>query len=310
MPPKDFSSIQNSIDPIRTTDPALEKIVPEATGADVSSNTLKTIRTYASDMATAIKQKQGSVMKIALAEKERRDEDALAKNPVSRKNIVFTFGAILLLILGGVALYFGVLAKRAPKVIEDAPVQNSQALITGVVQPVVGSTKAIMQESMKNLIASGSHELDTATMLVFTLPETQTPITATTFLETNSFDLSAGLKRSLDELYSIGIYTLDGNTPFLVIKSDSYDTAYIGMLATEKTLYSDIMPLFGLPEKDSNESVFLTASFTDNVIANQDVRAIKNVANEYVFFYSVRDDGTIIMTTDPGAFKALIALVQ
>lgn len=82
------------------------------------------------------------------------------------------------------------------------------------------------------------------------------------------------------------------------------------MLATEKTLYSDIMPLFGLPEKDSNESVFLTASFTDNVIANQDVRAIKNVANEYVFFYSVRDDGTIIMTTDPGAFKALIALVQ
>lgn len=69
-------------------------------------------------------------------------------------------------------------------------------------------------------------------------------------------------------------------------------------------------PLFGLPERDSNESVFGTASFVDSVIANQDVRAIKNVANEYIFFYRVRDDGTIIMTTDPSAFKALITLVQ
>jgi|JI8StandDraft_1071087.scaffolds.fasta_scaffold26066_2 hypothetical protein len=310
MPPKDFSSIQNSIDPIKTTDPALDAIKPETTGNDVSSNTLKTIRTYASDMATAIKQKQGSVMKIALAEKERRDEDALAKNPVSRKNIVFTFGAILLLVLGGVALYFGVLAKKAPKITEDAPVQNTGAFVEGTIQKVEGVSKAIMQQSMQDLINSGGHELGSATLLSFVAPESPNGLTTENFITTNGIDMSAGLKRSLDEIFSLGIYTLDGNTPFLILKSDSYDTAYIGMLATEKTVYMDMTPLFGLPERDSNESVFGTASFVDSVIANQDVRAIKNVANEYIFFYRVRDDGTIIMTTDPSAFKALITLVQ
>lgn len=310
MPPKDFSSIQNSIDPVKTTDPALDAIVPEATGADVSSNTLKTIRTYASDMATAIKQKQGSVMKIAMAEKERRDEEQALKNPVSRKNLVFTLGAILLLVFGGVALYFGYLAKRAPKVIENAPTQTTGILSEGTFEKIDGASKNTIQQAMRDLVASGSHTLDSATMLVFVTPENPTGISASLFATTNGLDLSPQLVRALDDMFAIGIYTLDGNIPFLVFTSDSYDAAYIGMLGAEKTLYADMAPLFGLPEKDTDESVFMTEPFVDAVLYNQDVRGVKNAVGEFVFFYSVRPNGTIIMTTEPTAFKALIALVQ
>ncbi|MBP6912197.1 MAG: hypothetical protein KBB88_03295 [Candidatus Pacebacteria bacterium] len=281
-------------------------ITPEITGEGVSSNTLKSIRTYASDMAKAIRDKQGSVMKIALAEKERRDAENIAKNPVSKRNISFTLGTIVLVILALGALYFGYKAKRAPKTIEEATQPTVFTLIDGTFVQSTGASKEAIQSSLQDLLHSSGNELDSTTLLVITENNTL-PITATAFVQTNGLDFTSQLIRSLSPVFALGIHTLEGNSPFLVFKSDSYDTSYIGMLSSEKTLYDDMAPLFELPQYDISGTLYATAPFVDSVVANTDVRGIKNAAGEFVFFYSITSQGFIIMATSPETYKVVMS---
>ncbi len=282
-------------------------VTPEITGEGVSSNTLKSIRTYASDMAKAIRDKQGSVMKIALAEKERRDAENVAKSPVSKRNISFTLGTVVLVVLALGALYFGYNAKRAPKTIEETSRPIVSTLIDGTFIPSTGASKEAIQSSLQDLLHSSGNELDSITLLVITEDSTQIPVTTTAFVQTTGLDFTSQLIRSLSPVFSIGIHTLEGNSPFLVLKSDSYDTSYIGMLSSEKTLYDDMAPLFELPEYDISGTLYATAPFVDSVVANTDVRGIKNSAGEFVFFYSITSQGFIIMATSPETYKVVIS---
>ena len=63
------------------------------------------IRTYASDLAEVMRTKQGSVVKIALAEQARRDIDEANASPTSKKNIFLALGALILIAIG-IGIFF------------------------------------------------------------------------------------------------------------------------------------------------------------------------------------------------------------
>jgi hypothetical protein len=42
----------------------------------------------------------------------------------------------------------------------------------------------------------------------------------------------------------LGIHSFDENEAFMILKADSYETAYSGMLAWEESIYPDFIPLF------------------------------------------------------------------
>lgn len=297
MPPEENNKV-----PVATS----STVSPEVTGEAVSSNTLKAIRTYASDMAKAIREKQGSIMKIALAEKERRDAEQSAKSPISKKNIVFFIGTIIVVVLTLSALYIGYKAKQAPKTIEEDSQPVIETLVEGRTLSSTGVSKEAIHSSMLDLLHSSGNELDSTTLLLIQEMNSPTPISATTFVQTNGIDFTPQFIRSLNPVFALGIHTLDGNSPFLIFKSDSYDTSYIGMLSAEKTLYGDMTPLFELPEYDISGILYATSAFEDSVIANSDVRGIKNTAGEFVFFYSITSEGFIIMTTSPETYTTVM----
>src|SRR3989344_5059710 len=63
------------------------------------------IRTYASDMADAVAEDGGSVIKVAMAEHKRRSQELETKKETSRAKVIFIPASIVLL-LGATALVF------------------------------------------------------------------------------------------------------------------------------------------------------------------------------------------------------------
>ncbi len=68
----------------------------------------KALRTYTSDMADAIRQNEVSVIKIALAEKEKREQENIYKQAEGTKTskIFFVIGGIILISVGLVGSYY------------------------------------------------------------------------------------------------------------------------------------------------------------------------------------------------------------
>ena len=42
----------------------------------------------------------------------------------------------------------------------------------------------------------------------------------------------------------IGVYSWNGNQPFIILKTDSYENAFAGMLSWEKNIAGDLSALF------------------------------------------------------------------
>ncbi len=64
------------------------------------------------------------------------------------------------------------------------------------------------------------------------------------FLQALSPSIPPELLRTLDEQMLLGIHSYDENQAFMIVKADSYETAYSGMLAWEVSMRNDLSPLF------------------------------------------------------------------
>ena len=69
------------------------------------------------------------------------------------------------------------------------------------------------------------------------------------------------------------------------------------MLKWETKMTTDLAPIFNLNLSST------TATFTDQVIINKDVRAITAPDGTIVFLYGFLDNNTLVITTDPQTFQ-------
>ena len=86
---------------------------------------IKTIHTYEGDMANLVRSGQGSVIKIALAEQEKRRASGKVEDPkkVKSENLIFIFGGLFIIIVAIWATFF--LIKKA-KDQSIAQIENSK----------------------------------------------------------------------------------------------------------------------------------------------------------------------------------------
>ena len=90
-----------------------------------------------------------------------------------------------------------------------------------------------------------------------------------------------------------GFHSSLGNNPFLIMKINSFETAFAGMLEWEKDILDDIFPIFR--KEVSKIDISTNPKFEDIVISNKDVRAILNDEGGLEFAYSFADKDTLIM---------------
>jgi hypothetical protein len=282
------------------------------------------VRTYKTDLASAIESSHLSSINIAIAENEKLrnklkvDEPVVTEGSYSKSKILI-FVSLLLVIagLGAIsALYFFRTPAAEPTTIKT----TLPSLITAEYQDELNSS----------LIAVGKFPL----ALSAKINETQIPVnnlyntyvtmgtsTGRRLLSTTEFVSLLGwqvpdmLKRTLRSEYMAGLFSFGKNLPFVILKTTYFENAYAGMFEWEKNLERDFRQIFRLPGYDQGGVLAdLTPTsqkkFEDAVIVNKDVRRIKDDAGQTMLLYGIIDRETIIITVNEDAFKELVTRIN
>ena len=133
-----------------------------------------------------------------------------------------------------------------------------------------------------------------------------------------------------------GMYNYDGNQEFLILKVNSYDTAFSGMLLWEANLWQNFKNLFGLSVNtssaqtngvtststsissssvptnltDQGSSAIDTMKFQDAQFDNQDCRVIKDASGKIIFLYSIINQNTIVIATSPDTLREIVSRIN
>jgi hypothetical protein len=113
-------------------------------------------------------------------------------------------------------------------------------------------------------------------------------------LATLSPSIPDQLVRSLDTKEFFGTVS---SGQFIILKVDSYDYAYAGMLSWETTMNQDLLPLFS----DSPASTL--SHFEDRIVTNKDARAALDQNGNTLFIYGFYDNNTLVFAKNENTFS-------
>lgn len=296
----------------RPVPPPVEKKIEEPA---VFSSGLQKIRTYQSDIAEALNQQKGTVVQIAVAEQTKRQEERkiLPPTKVSLRNIFFIAVGILL-ILGaltgiGYAVYKKSMEKKIVTVQElvvPSPihVENKQAIVSD------GMLGADIKGAIKSIVAGTNIAPNTITQIYLTKGDGTTKQLVKTgdFMNAIGSTIPRLLVQSLDDTMTLGVFNKDSaNNFFMVFHTDSYNTAFAGMLTWEPTMFDDLYQMFNLDVNGIDSSLF-RATFKDKIIKNQDTRALLDASGTPVLFYTFlgQNKDTLIVTKTDGVLTEVL----
>lgn len=276
---------------------------------------LKTIRTFSSDMAEAVRENQISVIKIAMAEKDRREQrDALAKsgNSIFSK-IMFFLGGIILIAGSAYGTYYLINQKkiRESNVIRHEPRIETFISYDNAIK--IDATKVSGLMNLVGIIHSKESEEKNGANAIFINKEevdgTKRHLTKDEFLAILKSTAPGSLVRSMNNDFLFGKYkgdsTVNNSTGFLIFGINDYNLAYASMLDWEKSIFSDLFILFDITLSDSDTALF-EKDWKDIIINNKDARVLYGIDGEGVLFYSFVNKNTLVIAENSEVLKRII----
>jgi hypothetical protein len=221
-----------------------------------------TVRTFQSDVAGSVKSDNVSMIKIALAEKERREQEGNYFDvEVKRKNYKPTLLLILticLVIGGAVGFVYWYFNKPPAPTLEERLAPREPTILYSETQSAVSVTNKNTDVILADLKKETLAKLDLGTVkriLITDIVGTSTiNVNAQGFFKAIRSRAPQNLIRVIEPYFFIGAYSFAPHDVFIIFKINSYDTAYPAMLEWEKTLESDLGPLFVEAPKEAKRT--------------------------------------------------------
>ena len=121
------------------------------------------------------------------------------------------------------------------------------------------------------------------------------------------------LVRALSGEFFFGIHIADMPSALFIIPVSSYEHAFAGMLAWEKTINSDLSLLYKrapqyVPAQEGQLPTERT--FKDLVMRNYDVRALRDDAGATVMYYSFPTPALLVIAASPYTFPEVLSRLQ
>ncbi|HVY73069.1 MAG TPA: hypothetical protein VG984_03425 [Candidatus Paceibacterota bacterium] len=309
--------------------------------APASTDAIRPLQTYQNDVASVIQQ-GASVVSIAAAEADRRGAQSLADMqpeaaaaPSWRTPVFVGVGILLILAAGGLLWY--AVSRPAPlptQVTGETPYISTDGIIVVTVPQNTSATSLMQQLTQAKNAVSLSLGL-VAQLYIQKTPTTTDALptyeTAQDLLGTLAPSLPGTFLRNIAPVYVLGVHTFGINQPLLLLKVDSYEQAYAGMLAWETTMHKDLSPLFDYtpapkikpvptgPVSTTTAAtstssttpvqtipVFVPTNFTDKVVVNHDARILQNADGTIYFLWTFLDRNTLLITTNEDTVRAVI----
>ncbi len=317
---KNLSRMPTGENPIETTEnstrtaPAASapQPLPQESYEPGHKGHLAPVRTFNSDLADAIRNKGGSVVRIAIEENERHQKEELDQSIKSKKNMAFViFGIVVVLgaiIFAGWSYYHNQAAKTVAPTVTAQPSSLVSSETSAIVN-VSGMQIPDMIAAIQKAATDPTNQSGTVKNIVITqgTAGAVTRMHAQDFLTALGMHAPASFTQAILPDYMIAAYTYGttGNL-FIIMHGTAHDFLLAGMLDWEPYLFNDMTKLFNLDTSSFTASEIQNPVFQDTVISNRDARAVIDSTGKPLFFYSFLDPNTIIFATDPKTLTEVV----
>lgn len=278
---------------------------------------LSSLRTYQGDMADFIKEKNESVVSIAVKEKERKEEkmeeegklEPVSKPHKERFQVNLTILALSILLIGGglvASLYVFNFIKKEP--VNLTVIENNIIPYNNLITLANVTDKSLGPELGKLSFGSGVSVIKISDASGLPVSKVKD------FFSFMKISPPGALLRTLKNEYAIGAVSQDKKLSFfLVLGVDNFGNAFSAMLDWEENMEKD---LSFLNTEDSSAPANLTASTTlsvripmkpevwswkDIIIKNKDVRGLVNTNGQAKIAYTFLDKNTILIINNLSA---------
>ncbi len=310
---------ENSIAPAPATPDPVQTTVPDQNVFHEDME-ISSVHTLKHDLQHVVQEQKMSVVKAVALEQEKKsrmDRITESPRPPSRSPSIILTAAIFMLLgigaLGGVYYVAAVQSAPGPSPVDSSLVFAEQT----VAFPLTDNASSLRAELARARMSGGT--LGSLTHIVPVTSKsdasgavTQAPATIAEFFAALSIEPPENLMRALGDDFFLGIHTVDKNAPILVVKVVSYDRAFDGMLSWEKNMNGDLSPLFNpVPRLVMGQDGIQTVRpFSDLVMRNYDVRALKDDDGVIQLYYSFPTRDLLIIAESPYTFTEILSRLQ
>ena len=297
--------IENPVPPAAPTPEPVQEYAREHKGHVVSA------RSFSSDLANAIREKGGSVVRIAIAEEEKNRREFQENSATSRKNIFFIVATIIIIVGAIGAVVFVYLQKKAASVVVPVTTVLPTAIVTAEDSQTIdlsGMQRSEAYAAIGAVVTTPNIQPGTIKNIVImnSVGGMTTRISGSQLISTLGMQAPDLLLRSLSKEYMLGVYVRDSSNLFFILKGTAHDFLLSGILAWEPKLFNDMVPLFSIDTSSFTKAQLQSLPFVDTVIENRDARAVLDANKKPILFYSFLDPDTIIIATDPKTLTEVV----
>ncbi len=281
---------------------------------------ISSVHTLKHDLQHVVQEQKMSVVKAVALEQEKKarlDRVVEPPKPPSRAPSIILMSLLFLALglsaLGGV--YYIAAVQSAPG---PAPTDTSMVFA----EQTVAFPLTDAAQSLRSQLALARTSSGTLGSLLRIVPVVQatgaggTPIqreaTISEFFTALSIEPPESLMRALGDEFFLGVHTVDKNAPIMVIKVVSYDRAFDGMLSWEKNMNGDLAPLYASVPRlmMGADGIQVQRPYTDLVMRNYDVRALKDDDGVIQMYYSFPTRDLLIIAESPYTFTEILSRLQ
>jgi hypothetical protein len=262
---------------------------------------ISALHTLKGDISEYIKNKGMSFADIAAAASKRR---RLGETESQSKKILFLTGIILLIAgLAAAGWLFFFKEKPAPN---ETILQPPRPPILSENQQIIDLKSEKRSELIDAIQTAAETDIGPGTILNFPFlleaNGTKEYIQAKKFFGILGINLPINLNQSLEDSFTFGVFNNQiQNEPFLILKINSFDFAFSGVLDWEKNMAGDlkeIMSIENIPPPNKK--------FEDKVIKNWDARILYDDSNNAVIGYAFVKSQYLVITADISTLEEII----
>lgn len=271
------------------------------------------IRTYSADIADIMKREKGSVIKIALAEQERRKSYAEKKDPTSTKNLIVILLGVIFIVSGILIFVYTIINKDAPVTL-SAPI-GSPSLIYSENQTqtdITNMTRGNFFSNIHGTTAASFAENQTITNMFITSQNSlgRSLIHPSILFNKLGINIPESVTNSLTGQFMLGTYkSEDKGNLFLILKVKDFNQSFSAMKEWEVSMLNDLVRLFQIDPKSYSGDVFLK-DFQSGVTFNKESRNLYDNDGVLVFSYIYLDRNTILFTNHTPSVEEIIKRIN
>lgn len=276
-----------------------------------NNSPVKSMHTYASDMAEAVRDQQASIIKIAVAEQKKREEESgkVIYQKAKKSNTIFLFIGLIVIVLGFFGFTF-INKKAKENSTHEVVLPYLPTLVTVDAQAVLDSKNLNGKEDTAKVINDEVAKTQTygniKAIIIGNATEEISPRDFFNLIQSSQPD---SLLRTITDM-TVGTYaTKDSkNSLFFLFKTSNYDQAYASILLAEKVLLDDYFAIFNI-DVSKNKDLFKKA-FEDILIDNNDARVLKDESGNILLVYSFISKDKFIITNNIDTIREVTKRVR